>query len=649
MGGTTIADVGLIGPDDIIFNRIEITNIDFFDFSIQSTSPILAIRQNVAKWYYAMRILAIGILLVILIYCGVRMAITTIASDKAKYREMLINWAVSFALVFLLHYIIVIIIQLNNGLVNIMQGASANATSAGGAISEFGHQYKGIYSAIMVKMLDTRIFKSFAAIFIYYAMLGMTCAYLFSYIQRMLRIGFLILISPLITITYSIDKMGDGKSQALNTWVKEFAFNILIQPFHAIIFLVFTKATLDILAQGSSLGGLIFALMTFKFAKDGEKIIKHIFGFGNSKTLGETVASLAAINMATKAAQGAVKAGSYAAGSAGVKSATLKFGQNIVTKIPEKLGQATEKVGGKLGKGMEKAGQAIKNDLSKGYIAQKWREGAPERARKAEERAQRAEERRQRMQQFMDSHPNLKNAREKASDAVGKAGAKVGEAAGTWAGNVATAGIDLAKKTGAYLYDNVGSALAFGAVYSLASGMGANDGEAVSAGLGASGVVSAMDQKNKRQNEEIAAKEKETAAVMKEIADKLGIKDYDINPAKRNELKKELDEMREANADALNQMLQTVYNMMAQKNGWLNLPIDEQMAKQKEVYKKASKYELDDPELENDPDMKMFTKILIQKKGAEAFEDLGHNYKINGLDGKATEEFENDFLSGNIG
>ena len=104
MGGTTIADVGLIGPDDIIFNRIEITNIDFFDFSIQSTSPILAIRQNVAKWYYAMRILAIGILLVILIYCGVRMAITTIASDKAKYREMLINWAVSFALVFLLHY-----------------------------------------------------------------------------------------------------------------------------------------------------------------------------------------------------------------------------------------------------------------------------------------------------------------------------------------------------------------------------------------------------------------------------------------------------------------------------------------------------------------------------------------------------------------
>ena len=33
-------------------------------------------------------------------------------------------------------------------------------------------------------------------------------------------------------------------------------------------------------------------------------------------------------------------------------------------------------------------------------------------------------------------------------------------------------------------------------------------------------------------------------------------------------MKKELDEMREANADALNQMLQTVYNMMAQKNGW---------------------------------------------------------------------------------
>jgi hypothetical protein len=42
-------------------------------------------------------------------------------------------------------------------------------------------------------------------------------------------VGFLILISPLITISYAIDKMGDGRAQALNNWFKEFIYNVIIQ------------------------------------------------------------------------------------------------------------------------------------------------------------------------------------------------------------------------------------------------------------------------------------------------------------------------------------------------------------------------------------------------------------------------------------
>ena len=57
--------------------------------------------------------------------------------------------------------------------------------------------------------------------------------------KRFLMVGFLIVISPLITITYSIDKAGDGKAQAFSTWLKEFMVNILIQPLHALIYLVF--------------------------------------------------------------------------------------------------------------------------------------------------------------------------------------------------------------------------------------------------------------------------------------------------------------------------------------------------------------------------------------------------------------------------
>ena len=96
---------------------------------------------------------------------------------------------------------------------------------------------------------------------VYFTLLGMTTAFLFSYIKRMLTVGFLIIIAPLITITYSMDKMKDGQAQALNTWMREFMFNVLIQPFHVVIYLVFVSTTLDLLSTGPSLAKMFLSIM----------------------------------------------------------------------------------------------------------------------------------------------------------------------------------------------------------------------------------------------------------------------------------------------------------------------------------------------------------------------------------------------------
>ena len=50
------------------------------------------------------------------------MAISTVASDQAKYKKMITDWLVSFALVFLLHYIIILVLNVNNGLVELFKG-----------------------------------------------------------------------------------------------------------------------------------------------------------------------------------------------------------------------------------------------------------------------------------------------------------------------------------------------------------------------------------------------------------------------------------------------------------------------------------------------------------------------------------------------
>lgn len=118
----------------------------------------------------------------------------------------------------------------------------------------------------------------------------------------MLTIAFLIIIAPLITITYSIDKMGDGKSQALNTWLKEFMFNVLIQPFHCIIYVVFVNTAINLMSQASSLSSTVLAIIMLLFMNKAEDIIKQIFHF-QSSSLPKALGSAAAITTGLKLIQ----------------------------------------------------------------------------------------------------------------------------------------------------------------------------------------------------------------------------------------------------------------------------------------------------------------------------------------------------------
>ena len=85
------------------------------------------------------------------------------------------------------------------------------------------------------------------------------------------------MISPLITITYSIDKMGDKKAQALGAWLKELSYNILIQPFHAIIFLSFYSSMQSMVS--TSIAPYIFMIVLLNFMTKAEDIVRHIFHF----------------------------------------------------------------------------------------------------------------------------------------------------------------------------------------------------------------------------------------------------------------------------------------------------------------------------------------------------------------------------------
>lgn len=331
----------MITVEEIFFNDLNITKINFFDMDKNSAGEISSeFRTNVAIWYYALRNLAIIILLCILIYVGIRMAISTVASEKAMYKNMFKDWVVSFILVFFMHYIIVVTIQANNSLVEIMRPKGSASLSSDYMNTLF-------INAIGVNtenVIEISAVKSWASALIYAMMVFFTLAFLWTYVKRMITLAFLIIISPLVTVTYAIDKMGDGKSQALNTWLKEFVYNILLQPFQCVIYLAIMKTTIQKLAESeASIGRAALAIMCMMFVFSAEKIIRRIFGFDKASSIADTMATTGAMlatmsNLKKLGPKG--KSGSSGSASGAKGSNSYKNSSKLADKNIEKMRKA---------------------------------------------------------------------------------------------------------------------------------------------------------------------------------------------------------------------------------------------------------------------------------------------------------------------
>lgn len=285
----TIDGIIFTGSTKAGFNGADIVSINFFDSSANTT--VNALRINIATWYYALRNLSIVVLLGILLYVGIRMVLSTLADDKVKYKNMFKDWVISLALIFVLHFIMIITIEINNSLVTVIHGAVDGNDTWGTAMDNIGENVWALSFSVGV-----------GSLVVYIMLVGVTILYLFLYIKRMLTVAFLIIIAPLITITYSIDKIGDGKSQALNTWLKEFMFNVLIQPFHCIIYVVFVNTAINLMSRASSLSSTVLAIIMLLFMNKAEDIIKQIFHF-QSSSLPKALGSAAAITTGLKLIQ----------------------------------------------------------------------------------------------------------------------------------------------------------------------------------------------------------------------------------------------------------------------------------------------------------------------------------------------------------
>ena len=172
LGG--VSDGVLVTPFTIFFNQVPLLDVDFMNFDSGLPSMILDFRTQVATWYYVIRIIATVILLVILIYIGIRMALSTIAQDKVIYKKMLVDWASSLALLYLLHYFIIFVTKINSVLIGILK-------TVGNADDYIGNFVQWISSIGVSSVSHYSGFAGIASTIIYALIVWQTLKFLFVY------------------------------------------------------------------------------------------------------------------------------------------------------------------------------------------------------------------------------------------------------------------------------------------------------------------------------------------------------------------------------------------------------------------------------------------------------------------------------------
>ena len=304
----------------------KLNNEQTLRYTYESSAAIL--QGTIASWYNTLRTLAIVALLTILVYVGIRIVLSSTAKDKAKYKSMIIDWLVAIVLIFVLHYIMSFILYINSELTKIcknsnienviiqipddteivdnnytseynqndMEVASPNTYGQyvnlkdklneqdGVEQSDDGTKWSTNYIGMIRYMAGLPnkefAFTSFGYTIMYIALIIYTCVFTFMYLKRVLWMAFLTMISPLVAVTYPIDKANDGQAQGFKLWLKEYIFNALLQPIHYLIYTIILGSVMNLVKEHP-----VYAVVALGFLIPAEKFIRKMFGFEKAETV----------------------------------------------------------------------------------------------------------------------------------------------------------------------------------------------------------------------------------------------------------------------------------------------------------------------------------------------------------------------------
>ena len=287
-------------------------NIDYYyyiddngkEIRTSSDNTASALSEVISKWYKALRNIAIVLMMSILLYIGIRILLSTVSSDKAKYKQMLMDWLVGICLLFVMHYIMAFSVTLVNKFVTVINTIDkgqhvvflenddkdklANGikkVGIGGDLKKEGNMLAWPTN-LMGRMRIAAEMNHGKVSFIGYAicfvvLVFYTIFFAFTYLKRVIYLAFLTIIAPFVAMTYPIDKVNDGQAQGFNKWLKEYIFNLLIQPLHLLLYTMLVSSVFDFASQN-----VWYMLVAIGFLIPAEKLLRSLFGFEKASTPG---------------------------------------------------------------------------------------------------------------------------------------------------------------------------------------------------------------------------------------------------------------------------------------------------------------------------------------------------------------------------
>ena len=307
-------DIEIFGDE---LTSVEITDYWYYldedgnEVKTSKQDSAAALQTTISTWYNAIRNIALVVMLSVLVYIGIRILLSSVASDRAKYITMLRDWFIGLCLLFLMHYIMAFSVTLVDKLTKVVSTAASGdgyqvymestdsldeAFGEDGlnlvnsenkddyVIEEDGEKYyvwtSNLMGYLRLKLqMETPGGQYIGEGICFLVLVVFTVMFTFTYLRRLLYMAFLTLIAPLVALTYCIDKLNDGTAQGFNKWFKEYIFNLLIQPMHLLLYYILVTSAFATLGDN-----VIYSIVAIGFMLPAEKLLRSLFGFEKATT-----------------------------------------------------------------------------------------------------------------------------------------------------------------------------------------------------------------------------------------------------------------------------------------------------------------------------------------------------------------------------